>query len=183
MEVYFTKKTKALYESFKQNKDFLSLSEINFFTIADYQNKKTGLIVMESSEKDLYPDNNRIIIDIDINKPFSIHTLSSLIKKKLSQDVSIGNAIFKLDACVIIDKAGKLITKLTEKESSILKYLIEKNSQGATSTDLLQDIWGYNKNTETTTVETHIYKLKNKLTKAGLIDIINTTDKKYYIKF
>ena len=51
---------------------------------------------------------------------------------------------------------------LTEKEVSILLYLIDSTNHTANKSDLLKDVWGTNEQVETKTLETHIYRLKHK---------------------
>jgi DNA-binding response OmpR family regulator len=52
---------------------------------------------------------------------------------------------------------------LTEKEVSILLYLIDSTNHTANKSDLLKDVWGTNEQVETKTLETHIYRLRQKL--------------------
>lgn len=52
---------------------------------------------------------------------------------------------------------------LTEKEAAILISLINAPAHSMTKDALLQDIWGYGRNIETHTLETHIYRLRQKL--------------------
>lgn len=53
--------------------------------------------------------------------------------------------------------------KLTEKEVSIVQYLYKTNNKIVTKTELLQEVWGYNPEATTHTVETHIYRLRQKV--------------------
>jgi DNA-binding response OmpR family regulator len=52
---------------------------------------------------------------------------------------------------------------LTEKEVSILLYLIDSTNNTANKADMLRDIWGANEQVETKTLETHVYRLRQKL--------------------
>ncbi len=64
----------------------------------------------------------------------------------------------------------KKIVKLTEKEVSILKYLYKSGNHPVNKSELLQQVWNYNAEVSTHTLETHIYRLRQKIMKG---------DKKY----
>ena len=53
--------------------------------------------------------------------------------------------------------------KLTEKEVSIIKYLYKSANKIVTKNELLMEVWGYNPDATTHTVETHIYRLRQKI--------------------
>ena len=53
--------------------------------------------------------------------------------------------------------------RLTEKETSILKYLFRAGERAVSREDLLNDVWGYNAGVTTHTLETHIYRLRQKI--------------------
>ncbi len=52
---------------------------------------------------------------------------------------------------------------LTEKENAILLYLIHSTNHTANKNDILKDVWGVNEQTETKTLESHVYRLRQKL--------------------
>ncbi|MGE3712744.1 MAG: helix-turn-helix domain-containing protein, partial [Hyphomicrobiaceae bacterium] len=56
-------------------------------------------------------------------------------------------------------------TRLTEKETSILKYLLRAGEKVVSREMLLHDVWGYNAGVTTHTLETHIYRLRQKVEK------------------
>jgi DNA-binding response OmpR family regulator len=58
---------------------------------------------------------------------------------------------------------GKQPIELTEKEVSLLHYLYNASNKEASKEELLYDVWGYNAKLDTHTVETHIYRLRQKL--------------------
>jgi DNA-binding response OmpR family regulator len=51
---------------------------------------------------------------------------------------------------------------LTEKEINILRFLHRANGQPVSREVLLAEIWGYNSQISTHTLETHIYRLRQK---------------------
>lgn len=55
------------------------------------------------------------------------------------------------------------ITKLTEKEVAIIKYLYKNKDKIVGKNDLMQEVWGYAADVATHTVETHIYRLRQKV--------------------
>jgi DNA-binding response OmpR family regulator len=52
---------------------------------------------------------------------------------------------------------------LTEKETSILKYLYRSGSMVVGRDTLLGEVWGYNAGVTTHTLETHVYRLRQKI--------------------
>ena len=52
---------------------------------------------------------------------------------------------------------------MTEKESSILRYLYRAGQRPVSREKLLREVWGYNSEVTTHTLETHIYRLRQKI--------------------
>ena len=65
-------------------------------------------------------------------------------------------------AKLLLDKKGGKI-RLTEKETSILKYLYRAGEKVISREVLLHEVWGYNAGVTTHTLETHIYRLRQKI--------------------
>ena len=65
-------------------------------------------------------------------------------------------------AKMLIDKKGGKV-RLTEKETSILKYLYRAGEKVISRDVLLHEVWGYNAGVTTHTLETHIYRLRQKI--------------------
>jgi DNA-binding response OmpR family regulator len=76
----------------------------------------------------------------------------------------IGPYSFRPAAKLLVDSAGSKI-RLTEKETSILKYLYRAGERVVTRDVLLHEVWGYNAGVTTHTLETHIYRLRQKIEK------------------
>ena len=99
-----------------------------------------------------------------IAKPFAIAQLIKVINNLLAQNRSssckIGDYEF-FPALNIVIRNEEVIS-LTDKESELLAYLI-RVGDFVHKNELLQQIWGYKNEIETKTLETHIYKLKQKL--------------------
>jgi DNA-binding response OmpR family regulator len=103
-----------------------------------------------------------------IAKPFRFAVLAARIHAHLrSHEQSeeavyrIGPYTFRPSAKVLLDPQGKKI-RLTEKETNILKYLHRCGATVARET-LLHEVWGYNPAVTTHTLETHIYRLRQKI--------------------
>ena len=183
MLVCLSGQSTILINTLEQNKQSLFLENITFLekkSVTDY----VDLLVTDQSITINYIKSIKtLILGIDIILPCSIYDLVSLIKEKLfsSPQYQIYNLIFKPTACSIFNINDELILKLTEKETLLIEYLLKKGTSGATETELLNNIWHYATQTQTSTVETHIYRLKNKLEAIGLTSIITHSNKSYFI--
>ncbi|MGB3248838.1 MAG: helix-turn-helix domain-containing protein, partial [Tabrizicola sp.] len=69
---------------------------------------------------------------------------------------------FKPAQKMLVDEKEKKI-RLTEKETNILKYLYRSTSGVVARDELLHEVWGYNAGVTTHTLETHIYRLSQKI--------------------
>ena len=106
-----------------------------------------------------------------VAKPFRIGVLLARLRAQLRQhDQSedavfhIGPYIFQPGAKLLVDKnGGNRKIRLTEKEASILKYLYRSKDKPVTRETLLNEVWGYNAGITTHTLETHIYRLRQKI--------------------
>ena len=103
-----------------------------------------------------------------IAKPFRFAVLAARIHAHLrSHEQSeeavyrIGPYTFRPSAKMLLDPKGKKI-RLTEKETNILKHLHRSGRTVARET-LLHEVWGYNPAVTTHTLETHIYRLRQKI--------------------
>ena len=103
-----------------------------------------------------------------IAKPFRFAVLMARIHAHLrnheqSEDAiyRIGPYTFRPSAKLLVDPQEKKI-RLTEKETNILKFLYRSGATVARET-LLHEVWGYNPAVTTHTLETHIYRLRQKI--------------------
>jgi len=106
-----------------------------------------------------------------ITKPFKFAVLLARIRAQLRQHeqsedavFAIGPYTFKPASKILLDDRGQKI-RLTEKETSILKYLYRAGEKVVTRDVLLHEVWGYNAGVTTHTLETHIYRLRQKIEK------------------
>jgi DNA-binding response OmpR family regulator len=106
-----------------------------------------------------------------VTKPFKFAVLLARIRAQLRQHeqsedavFTIGSYTFKPASKMLVDENGSKI-RLTEKETSILKYLYRSGEKVVTRDVLLHEVWGYNAGVTTHTLETHIYRLRQKIEK------------------
>ena len=104
-----------------------------------------------------------------VTKPFRFAVLLARIRAHLrsheqSEDAvfAIGPYEFRPAAKVLLDPKGRKI-RLTEKETNILKYLYRAGEKPVSREELLAEVWGYNAGVTTHTLETHVYRLRQKI--------------------
>jgi DNA-binding response OmpR family regulator len=102
-------------------------------------------------------------------KPYRFAVLLARIRAQLrsheqSEDATfrIGSYAFRPSAKLLTDPQQKKI-RLTEKETSILKYLYRAGETPVSREELLAEVWGYNAGVTTHTLETHVYRLRQKI--------------------
>lgn len=104
-----------------------------------------------------------------ISKPFKFPVLLARIRAQLRQHEQSEDAIFTLGPYTFKPAAKMLITedekkiRLTEKETNILKFLYRAQDGVVARDVLLHEVWGYNAGVTTHTLETHIYRLRQKI--------------------
>ncbi|WP_119418455.1 response regulator transcription factor [Desertibaculum subflavum] len=103
-------------------------------------------------------------------KPFKLLVLLARIRAQLRQHeqsedavFAIGPYTFKPAAKLLLDNEKRKKVRLTEKETSILKYLFRAGDRAVSRDVLLNEVWGYNAGVTTHTLETHIYRLRQKI--------------------
>ncbi len=107
-----------------------------------------------------------------ITKPFRLGVLLARIRAQLRQQeltedavFTIGPFTFRPGSKLLLDPATDRKVRLTEKENAILKYLCRSGGKVIRRDVLLDEIWGYNPAVDTHTLETHIYRLRQKIEK------------------
>ena len=162
-----------LYEILFEIKENLSFKINRFENKEDFKKKldlgKLDHLVITKTEHKLLLNNN--ITDknfLDFNDlPLSFKKLIELInikliKLKFTQQSKITIKHYELNLNSKFLSKGNLKLKLTEKEIEIILYLNSKKIKHNVA-DLQKNIWGYAVNMETHTVETHIYRLRKKI--------------------
>jgi DNA-binding response OmpR family regulator len=103
-------------------------------------------------------------------KPFRLSVLLARLRAQFRQHeqsedavFTIGPYTFRPSAKVLIHSETKNKVRLTDKETSILKNLYRSGSNVVGRETLLREVWGYNARVDTHTLETHFYRLRQKI--------------------
>jgi len=102
-------------------------------------------------------------------KPFKFAVLLARIRAQLRSHEQSEDAVFDIGpyefspARKLLCTASGQKVRLTEKETNILKYLYRASPRPVSRDELLHEVWGYNANVSTHTLETHIYRLRQKI--------------------
>ena len=163
----------SLYEILDEIKENLSFKIIKFENEEDFEKKfdldRLDYLVISKTDRKLLPNIN--ITDKNFlgfnDLPLSFKKLLELInikliKLKFNQQSKITIKGYELNLNSKFFSKGSLKLKLTEKEIEIILYLNDKKIKQNVA-DLQKNIWGYSVNMETHTVETHIYRLRKKI--------------------
>ncbi|MCL5776501.1 response regulator transcription factor [Limibaculum sp. FT325] len=104
-----------------------------------------------------------------VAKPFKFPVLLARIRAQLRQHEQSEDAVFLIgpysfrpSAKVLVDEQDRKI-RLTEKETNILKFLYRAGGRAVDRDTLLREVWGYNAGVTTHTLETHVYRLRQKI--------------------
>ncbi|MGX6649157.1 response regulator transcription factor [Maricaulaceae bacterium MS644] len=111
------------------------------------------------------------------------HVQTHLRRHQQSEDavLQIGPYRFKPSMKLLLDEAEKKI-RLTEKETNILKYLYRAGGKPVAREELLDQVWGYHAEANTHTLETHIYRLRQKIEAHGHGKILITESGGYRLQ-
>jgi DNA-binding response OmpR family regulator len=104
-----------------------------------------------------------------VTKPFKFAVLLARIRVQLRQHeqsedavFTVGPYTFKPSQKLLLDQRGGKV-RLTEKEANIIRFLYRADRKPVPRDTLLQEVWGYNSNVTTHTLETHVYRLRQKI--------------------
>lgn len=104
-----------------------------------------------------------------VTKPFKFAVLLARVRAHLRSFEQSEDATFDIGPYTFRPSQKLLLTsdeqkiRLTEKETNILKYLYRAGGKAVARDELLSEVWGYNANVTTHTLETHIYRLRQKI--------------------
>ncbi|MEM8988324.1 MAG: response regulator transcription factor [Pseudomonadota bacterium] len=104
-----------------------------------------------------------------VTKPFKFGVLLARVRAHLRSHEQSEDAVFKVGPyefrpavkLLIADNDKKI--RLTEKETNILKFLYRAGGKPVSRDVLLDEVWGYNSGVTTHTLETHVYRLRQKI--------------------
>ena len=110
-----------------------------------------------------------------VTKPFRFGVLLARLRAHLRSFEQSEDAVFQVGPYSFKPAAKKLVPpadpsgrpvrdiRLTEKETNILKYLYRAGGKAVKREELLEEVWGYNSGVTTHTLETHVYRLRQKI--------------------
>ena len=117
-----------------------------------------------------------------VAKPFRFAVLLARIRAQLRQHEASEDAVFTIgpytfrpSSKILLNQKGNKV-RLTEKETAILRYLYRAGQRPVSRETLLQEVWGYNSGVTTHTLETHIYRLRQKFEKDATTPAILVTE-------
>jgi hypothetical protein len=163
----------SLYEILDEIKENLSFKIIKFENEENFKKKLDldkidYLVISKTDHKLLLNDNITDKNFLDLNDlPLSLKKLLELInieliKLKFNQQSNVVIKGYELNLNSKFFSKGSLNLKLTEKEIEVILYLNNSKIKHNVA-DLQKNIWGYSADMETHTVETHIYRLRKKI--------------------
>ena len=173
MQNVFILNFNSLYEILDEIKENLSFKIIKIENEEDFEKKLDldrldHLVISKTDHKLLLNSNITDKNFLDFNDlPLSFKKLLELInikliKLKFNQQSKVKIKGYELNLNSKFFSKDNLKLKLTEKEIEIILYLNDKKIKHDVA-DLQKNIWGYSSNMETHTVETHIYRLRKKI--------------------
>ncbi|CAI3924749.1 MULTISPECIES: response regulator transcription factor [Commensalibacter] len=132
---------------------------------------RTPIIMLTGSDEE-----NDVVRGLDaggndyVSKPFRIAELLARLRAQMrifenSEDAvfAIGPYVFRPSAKLLQENETNRRIRLTEKEAAILKFLYRSGTRPVPRQVLLNEVWGYNSAVTTHTLETHIYRLRQKI--------------------
>ena len=119
-------------------------------------------------------------------KPVRIVELIALIRSQLFQprvfddmQFEIGNLSFVPANKMLYDIGSDSVQTLTEKETTILKFLYQAFPSDISKAHMLAEVWGFQNTVSTHTLETHIYRLRQKISQLTDKPLVLTTENGY----
>ena len=124
-------------------------------------------------------------------KPFKINVLVAKIRSNIRQFeqsefaiLRFGRFSFKPGDKILLNNSSREEVRLTDKETAIIKLLYLSGGEVVTRATLLEEVWGYNTTLTTHTLETHIYRIRQKVGNASSgQDFIATESEGYRMQF
>ena len=118
-----------------------------------------------------------------VTKPFRFPVLLARIRSQLRQHETSQDAVFTIGPytfrpglkVLLLNQSGSKV-RLTETEVSIMRHLFGAGQRPVSRETLLQEVWGYNPGLTTHTLETHIYRLRQKIEKDAAAPAILVTE-------
>ena len=126
--------------------------------ISDADNDVDTILGLESGANDY------------VAKPFRIRVLLARLRAQIRQHEQSEYAVFRIGqysfrpgAKLLLDNETNKTVSLTDKETAIIKFLYFSNGEVVSREVLLDEVWGYKAGMATHTLETHVYRLRQKI--------------------
>ena len=105
-----------------------------------------------------------------LTKPFKIGVLLGRLRAQIRQHEQIQYVVFQIGpysfrpaAKIMVNNETEKKVRLTDKETAMVKFLYLAGERVVGREELLGEVWGYNTNVTTHTLETHVYRLRQKI--------------------
>lgn len=102
--------------------------------------------------------------------------------QKLKQDIHLGGFVFSPANRSLTHEKSTENVSLTEKEVDMLMYLHQHAGQIISRQALLENVWQYSAEINTRTLETHIYRLRQKIMQLSAETLLDTEDEGYVLR-
>lgn len=143
---------------------------------------KTPVILL--TQKDIFDD---IKVSQVIKKPLNLNDFLDVLKSSINIFERSEEGVLEFNEYAlypslkrIVNKRTNSETKLTEKEVAVIKYLYKNKDLVVSKNELIKEVWEYAADVATHTVETHIYRLRQKVEQGDVgAQLINTIDGGY----
>ena len=125
-----------------------------------------------------------------VTKPFRLGILLARLRAHIRQHERSDDAVFTIgpytfqpSAKLLLDNETERKIRLTDKEAAILKFLYRAGTKVISREVLLDEVWGYNASVTTHTLETHVYRLRQKIERDPSNAVILVTEPGGYCLF
>lgn len=181
LNVIVVAESSLLHESLIDNFAFLTNIDLlhprNLDDLLEYN--KIDILIIDSNIFDIKLPSYKIrsiinlsqhpVIDkeVKLSKPYRLADIANIFSTILENDklfVSLSGGWIYNELESVIQKWEDSI-RLTEKENRIIHFLIQAENNQCNKEELFKSVWCYSSNSETSTLETHLYKLRQKLPK------------------
>lgn len=160
---------------------------IDIFKEMRNHHSKTPAIILLKSDEDSIESST---LNNVIYKPFGLNNFLNQLYSSINLFENSNEGILSFNkyelhpvSKEILNLRNNNLIKLTEKEVSIIKYLYKAKDKIVSKNELLQEVWGYNPEASTHTIETHIYRLRQKVEQEDeTAQLITTLEGGYQLK-
>lgn len=128
------------------------------------------------------------ILNIYVKKPFSLMSFLDVLRaannnldNSADGYLTFNDYELRPNLREIVDIQSGDVIKLTEREIDILKYLYKNQGHYVSKSDLQRNVWKYSEEVATHTIETHIYRLRQKVEQKGGRRLIITENGGYML--